>query len=117
MDMIAEHVGTSETGLQFFTTLDMTYVYGQVDLSADTARHFSFQMLGGKATGVYRFVTGRYGLATMPTVFQTIMDLTLAGIEHVCIPRRYSSTNSCIEVDHIGKVTGVLRRLDETISI
>ena len=93
MDMIAEHVeqGPGET---FFTTLDMTYAYGQVELSEETSRHCNFQIIGGKATGINRFVTGFYGLTTMPTEFQRIMDLTLAGI-----------TNTFVFIDDILIVT------------
>ena len=81
MDMIAEQVGRDKTGKTFFTTLDLTYAYGQVQLSEDTAKHCNFQVVGGEATGVYRFVTGFYGLTTMPTEFQRIMDLTLTGLQ------------------------------------
>ena len=80
MDMIAEQVGKEKTGKTFFTTLDLTYAYGQVE--QDTAKHCNFQVVGGEATGVYRFVTGFYGLTTMPTEFQRIMDLTLTGISN-----------------------------------
>ena len=38
MDMIAEQVGRERTGKTYFTTLDLTYVYGQVELSTDTAK-------------------------------------------------------------------------------
>ena len=58
------------------------YAYRQVELSSDTSKHCNFQIFGGEATGVYRFVTGFYGLTTMPTEFQRIMDLTLAGISN-----------------------------------
>ena len=68
MDMIAEHVA-KKTGQTFYTTLDMTYAYGQVELSKDTARQCTFQIVGGEATGIYRFITGFFGLNTMPTEF------------------------------------------------
>ena len=47
MDMIAEHVeqGPGET---FFTTLDMTYAYGQVELSEETSKHCNFQIIGAR---------------------------------------------------------------------
>ena len=60
MDMIAEQVGTEKTGKTYFTSLDLTYAYGQVELSSDTSKHCNFQIIGGEATGVYRFVTGFY---------------------------------------------------------
>ena len=113
MDMIAEHVeqGAGET---FFTTLDMTYAYGQVELSEETSRHCNFQIIGGKATGIYRFVTGFYGLTTIPTEFQRIMDLTLAGITNTFafIDDILIVTHGT-EEEHITKVKEVLKRLDD----
>ena len=114
MDMIAEQVGKDKTGKTFFTTLDLTNAYGQVQLSDDTAKHCNFQVIGGDAKGVYRFVTGFYGLTTMPTEFQRIMDLTLAGISNTFafIDDILIVTHGT-ETEHIEKVTEVLQRLDE----
>ena len=56
------------------------YAFGQVELGANTSRHRIFQIIGGEATGVYRFVTGFFGLTTLPTEIQRITDLTHAGI-------------------------------------
>ena len=113
MDMIAEHVdqGPGET---FFTTLDMTYAYGQVELSEETSRHCNFQIIGGKVTGIYRFVTGFYGLTTMPTEFLKIMDLTLAVITNTFpfIDDILIVTHGT-EEEHIKKVKEVLKRLDD----
>ena len=113
MAMIAEHVeqGSSKT---FFTTLDLTYAYGQVELSEATFRQCNVQKDGGAATGIYRLVTGFYGLTTISADFRRIMDLTLSG-----------STNTFAFVDdillvthgtedeHVLKVKEVLKRLDE----
>ena len=48
----------------------MQYAYGQVPLNEKTAKHCNFQIVGGKATGTYRFITGFYGLTVMPTEFR-----------------------------------------------
>ena len=50
-EMTAEHVA-KKTGQTFYTTLDMTYAYGQVELNKETAKHCNFQIVGGEATGV-----------------------------------------------------------------
>ena len=113
MDMIAEHQeqGPGET---FFTTLDMMYAYGQVELSEETSRHCNFQIIGGKATGIYRFVTGFYGLTTMPTEFQRIIDLTLAGITNTfAFIDDIQIVTHGTEEEHITKVKEVLKRLDD----
>ena len=114
MDMTAEQVGRDKTGKTFFITLELTIAYGLVELSEDTAKHCNFQVIGGEATGVYRFVTGFYGLMTMPTEFQRIMDLTLAGTSNTFafIDDILIVTHG-IDSEHIKKVIEVLRNLDE----
>ena len=61
----------------WFTTLDLNYAFSQLPLSEKTSKHCNFSILGGKATGTYRFLTGFYGLTDMPTEFQKAMDRTL----------------------------------------
>ena len=113
MDMIAEHVEQGP-GESFFTSLGMTYAYGQVELSKETSQHCYFQIIGGKEIGKHRFVTGFYGLTTMPTEFQRIMDLTLTGITN-----KFAFINDILivthgsENEHIEQVKEVLKRPEE----
>ena len=74
LDMVAEKLDV-ESGEAWFSSVDMTYAYGQVPLHLLTAKHCNFQIIGGELTGTYRFVTGLYGLSVMPTEFQKLMDL------------------------------------------
>ena len=76
MDMIAEKMNEKK-GEVWFTSLDMRYAYGQVPLEDETARQCNFRIIGGEATGTYRYVNGFYGLTVMPTEFQRIIDKTL----------------------------------------
>ena len=69
IDMIAEKVDKEE-GETWYSSVDMTYAYGQVPLHEVTKKHCNFQIVGGKSTGTYRFKTGCYGLTVMPTEFQ-----------------------------------------------
>ena len=39
-------------------------------------------MVGGDATGTYRFLTGFYGLTDMPAEFQKAIDCTLIGLKN-----------------------------------
>ena len=114
LDMIAEQFGRERTGKIYFTTLDLTYAYDQVELSTDTSKHCIVQIFGGEATGVYKFVTGFDGLTTMPTEFQRIMESTFAGISNT-----FAFKNDILivthgtEEEHIRKVEEVLKRLDK----
>ena len=80
MDMVAENFEGQE-GEVLYTLVDLKYAYGQVPPHESTARHCIFQIVGGKSTGTYRFITGHYGLTIMPTEFQKALILTLVNID------------------------------------
>ena len=44
-------------------------------------KHCNFNIIGGKATGTYRFINGFYGLTDMPATFQKTIDKTLHDIK------------------------------------
>ena len=122
MIMIAEHVeqGPGET---FLTTLDMTYSHGQVEQIEEKTRHCNFQIIGGKAIGISRIITGFSGFTTMPTKFQRIMDLTLAVITKtfafiddnliVTLTGQKKNMKKVHKQEDTKKVQKVLTRLDE----
>ena len=60
MDMIAEKID-GKAGEVWYSSVDMKYAYGQVPLDESTAKHCNFQIIGGKSTSTYRFITGHYG--------------------------------------------------------
>ena len=74
LDMVEEKLDTEE-GVAWFSSVHMTYAYGQVPFHQLPARQCNFQIIGGESTGRYRFVTGFYCLSVMPTKFQKVMDI------------------------------------------
>ena len=84
LDMVAEKIEGEESKI-FYSSVDLKYAYGQVPLHECTARHCNFQIIGGKSTRTYRFVTGHYGLTIMPTEFQNVKDLTLVNIDCIFV--------------------------------
>ena len=56
IDMVEEKLDTEE-GEAWFSSVDMTYAYGQVPHLL-TGKQCSFQIIGGESTGTYRSVTG-----------------------------------------------------------
>ena len=113
IDMIAEELEKNEEGA-WYSSVDMTYAYGQVPLHELTKKHCNFQIVGGKSTGTYRFTTGYYGLTVMPTEFQKLMDLTLANINSVFV---YIDDILIVtkgtKQEHVNKVKEVMRVLDD----
>ena len=113
IDMIVGELEKRE-GEAWYSSVDMTYAYGQVPLHELTKRHNNFQIVGGKSTGTYRFTTGYYGLTVMPTEFQKLMDLTLAKINSVVV---YIDdiliVTTGTKQEHVNKVKEVMRVLDD----
>ena len=71
MDMLAEKIEGQE-GEVLYSSVDLKYAHGQVPLPKNTARYCNFQIIGGKLTGTYRFLTRDYGLTIKPTEFQIV---------------------------------------------
>ena len=88
----------------------MQHVYGKTPLDKNAAAQCSLQIIGDQATGTCSFVTGFYGLPTMPTEFQRIKNKnfrrTYTFIDDILIVTKGTET------DHWAKVRKVLERLD-----
>ena len=57
----------------------MKEAYTQIPLEEKLAKQCNFQILGGEATGTYRFEKGFYGLTTIANESQRNMEETLRG--------------------------------------
>ena len=77
IDGVSQIITATSEGSLYFTVLDLKYAYSKIRLTAETAKQCNFNIVGGQATGTYRFLTGFYGLADMPAEFQKAMDRTL----------------------------------------
>ena len=119
VDTIGQLISEKKQGEMYFTTMDLTYAYGQLPLSEETSVHSNFSLVGGRSTGTYRFRTGFYGLTSMPAEFQRVMDSILnelpqanAFIDDILV------TTKGTEVEHISLVEKILRKLNrENISL
>ena len=112
-DMIAEKSDKNE-GEAWYSSVDLTYAYGQIPLNELTKKHCNFQIVGGKSTGTYRFTMGYYGLTVMHSEFQKLMDLTLANANSVFV---YMDdilfVTKGTKQEHLEKVREVMKILDE----
>ena len=70
-----------KTGTIHFSKRDLKYAYSQIPLHKDTQKHCNFNVLGGNATGTYRFINRFYGLTDMPATFQKVIDYTLTNLK------------------------------------
>ena len=79
IDAVANYISerSTEQGTFYFSKIDLKYAYSQIPLDPQLQKHCNFNILGGKATGTYRFLNGFYGLTDMPATFQKTIDVTL----------------------------------------
>ena len=114
MDAVGQTIGEKKSVEIFFSTMDLTYAYGQPPLNQDSSVHCKFSLVGGCSTGTYRFETGFYGLTTMPAEFQWVMDSILLGYPH-----EHAFTDAILvvtkgsEVEHIATVEKIVKKLDK----
>ena len=114
VDLVSEQLDNKKQEKALYTSLDMRYAYGQVPLEEETAKHCNFQIIGVKATGTYRFITGFYGLTIMPTEFQKAMDKELTNLQNTYVFQDdiLIVTKEAKE-KHFEAVKQVLKRLDK----
>ena len=114
MDQVAEIINSTDEGEVRFTSLDLRYAYGQLELHPETAQHCNFQIIGGRATGTYAFNTGVYGLTTTPSEMQKIMDKILHNTQNT-----FTFFDDILIVtkgnkqQHLDKVEEVFKKVDE----
>ena len=114
MNAVLQNISEKNSGEIYFTTMDLTYVYGQLPLIQDTSVHCNFSLVGGRSTGTYIFKTGFYRLTTMPAEFQLVIDSILleypqahAFIDDILVITKGS------EIEHKANVITILRKLDK----
>ena len=77
LDGVSQKIIAKTTGPLHFTVHDLKYAYSQFRLIVETAEQCNFNIVGGQATGTYRFLTGFYGLANLLAEFQKAKDHSL----------------------------------------
>ena len=107
-DSIAQSIRqSSHKGDLWFSTIDLRYAYSQLPLDEDTAKQCNFSIIGGQATGTYRFNTGAYGLSH--DLEKTLLNLTntFSFLEDIIIVTGWGIEN------HKDKLYKCLDRLNE----
>ena len=80
LSTLAERITQDVEGEVWFTSVDLKYAFGQVLLNPELAKNCNFAIIGGKASGIFRFITGFYGLTVIPTEFQRIIEDILLNL-------------------------------------
>ena len=82
IDEVATYISErkQDAGQIYFSKIDLICAYCQISLDTNIQKYFNFSILGGKATGKYRFINGFFGLTDMPATFQKTMNKTLESV-------------------------------------
>ena len=116
IDAVANYVSerSTEQGAFYFSKIDLKYDYRQIPLDPQLQKHCNFNILGGKATGTYRFLNGFYGLTDMPATFQKTIDVTLRNCHN-----KFAFLDDILVItkgklsDHEKELDKILHRLDK----
>ena len=116
IDAVANYVSerSTEQGTFYFSKIDLKYAYSQIPLDPQLQKHCNFNILGGKATGTYRFLNGFYGLTDMPATFQKTIDVTLRNCHN-----KFAFLDDILVItksklsDHEKELDKILHRLDK----
>ena len=113
MDTVGQTISERKPGNVYFSTMNLTYAYGQLPLSPETSVQCNFSLVGGKSTGTYRFQTGFYGHTTMPAELQRVMDTILLEFPqaHAFIDDILVVTKGT-KIEHISSFERILRKSD-----
>ena len=71
-----------ETSQFYFAKIVLKYAYIKIPLDTSIQKLCNFSILGGKATGKYRFINGLMKHYDMPATFQKTIDKTLENINY-----------------------------------
>ena len=112
MDIVGQTISERKQGDVFFSTMDLTYAYGQLPLSESTSKHCNFSLVGGRSTGMYGFQTGFDWLTTMPAEFQRAMHAILSEFPCAFIDDILVLLEDT-KIEHIALVEKILSKLDK----
>ena len=114
IDGVSQILTENKEGTLYFTVLDLKYEYSELKLAPDTAKQCNFNIVGGKVTGTYKFLTGFYGLADMPPEFQKAMDRTINHAKNTfCFLNDILIVSKGNETEHGKLIETVLKNLDD----
>ncbi len=112
LDQISMKISEGRGKPLFISTIDLKYAFGQIKLHRNTAKHCVAAIVGGRATGHYRFKKGFYGLADMPVVFQAKIDRVLDNAANAWQDDIIIATRGTPE-EHAAELEKVLERLQQ----
>ena len=96
-------------GGQRFTKLDLSHAYQQIQLDPDSRKYVTINT----HKGLFTYNRLPFGVASVPSIFQRVMESVLQGIPGVCVYIDDILITGRDEQEHLAHLEEVLRRLKE----
>lgn len=96
-------------GGQKFSKMDLSDAYMQVELDPESKKYTTINT----HKGMFEYNRVPFGIASIPAIFQRIMETTLAGIEGVIIYLDDITVTAPNDATHLQRLQQVLKRLRE----
>ena len=104
-----EDLFVSPAGSKAFSKLDLSHAYQQLELDAESQHYVTVNA----HKGIYRYLRRPYGVSSAPSIFQSIMDQILQGMDHVmCFVDDILITSESKQ-GHLNVLDEVLTRLEQ----
>ena len=97
------------SGGKYFTTLDLSQAYQQLELEESSRKYLAVNT----HRGLYQYTRLPYGVASAPAQFQKVMDTILQGIPGVTCYIDDILITGATEEEHLQRLEVVLRRLQQ----
>ncbi|RUM45435.1 MAG: hypothetical protein DSY80_03320, partial [Desulfocapsa sp.] len=105
----AEDLFATLAGGRVFTKLDLSSAYQQLELSEASKELLTINT----HQGLYQYQRLAYGVSTAPSLFQSVMDQMLNGLDNVCCFLDDILISSVGMAEHLIKLEEVLKRIEE----
>lgn len=104
----AEDLFATLAGGTSFSKLDLSHAYQQLQLDAGSEQYLTVNT----HRGLYRYHRLSYGVASAPSIFQSVMDQILQGLEHVTCFLDDILITARTKEEHLQRLEEVLTRLE-----
>lgn len=104
-----EDLFASLAGGKVFSKLDLSHAYQQLELDAESQHYVTVNT----HKGTYRYLRMPYGVSSAPSIFQSVMDQILQGMDHVMCFLDDILITAESEQEHLKLLDEVLTRLEK----
>ena len=105
----AQDLFATLAGGKYFTTLDLTQAYQQMELDPDSRKYLTINT----CRGLFQYTRLPYGVSSAPSIFQNAIEQILQGLDGVVVFLDYILISAKDKNEHMQRLDAVLARLEQ----